>query len=282
MKKVLAFTYRSVPYLLIISFGILIYHYISITITENLDFFTTIINGIISGIVTAVILFIVQIIWKKNILVWIENLLYQDVCLEGEWTGFLVPYLGLDHLDKISKEIAWKRFQQKQRTRTRPDKSEKTESVEASVFNEKTGKEEKISAEIILSGGNEPKNTDDDENQNQKGKTTIEINLFSEPIIVKFEIKRVGHQITGKMIEIGGASQVCSYNITGSFKNLILSGCYETTSKNNIDRGALSLMLFDNGKKLEGFFSSYSDSGHRVVPMRCVLNKNDQTTENED
>lgn len=278
LKKVLTFLNWIFPYLLMISFGIVVYHYVSLSITQNLNYFTSIISGIISGIVTALILFIVQIIWKKNVLVWIENLLYQDVCIEGEWSGFLVPFIGLDDLDKISKEIAWKRFKEMQRDRKNSKETEETEEVEASVFNEKTGKEEKISAEVVLSGGNEAETND----SATSGKKTISVNLTSVPIIVKFEIKRVGHHITGKMIEIGGASQVCSYLITGSFKNLILSGCYETTSKDSIDRGALSLMLFDNGKKLEGFFSSYSNGGHRVVPMQCILRKRNQLADNEE
>jgi len=283
LKKVWKFLCWIFPYLMMIGFGVLIYQYISVTIVENISYFTTIINGIISGIVTALILFIVQIIWRKNVLVWIENLLYQDVCIEGEWSGFLVPFIGLDDLDKISKEIAWKRFKEAQRERANSNssKQEKTEEVEASVYNEKTGKEEKISAEVVLSEGNEAETADNSQTTGTRTRK-IAINLASVPIIVKVEIKRVGHQVTGKLIEIGGASEVCSYMISGSFKNLILSGCYETTSKDNIDRGALSLMLFDNGKKLEGFFSSYSDSGHRVVPMQCVLRKRNQLSENDE
>ncbi len=280
LKKVLKLIYGTLPYLLIISFGIAVYHYVSISITQNLNYYTSIISGIISGIVTALILFIVQIIWKKNVLVWIENLLYQDVCIEGEWSGLLVPFMGLEDLDKITQEIAWKRFKEMHKEARNSKKLEETEEVEASIYNEKTGKEEKISAEVVLSG------VDDNDTKTKEsvnsGKKTISVNLTSVPIIVKFEIKRVGHQITGKMIEIGGASQVCSYLITGSFKNLILSGCYETTSKDNIDRGALSLMLFDNGKKLEGFFSSYSDGRHKVVPMQCILRKRNQLAENDD
>lgn len=278
MKAFLGFIKWIFPYLLMIAFGILIYYYISITIEKNLDYLTSIINGIISGVVTALILFIVQIIWRKNILIWIENLLYQDVCIEGEWSGFLVPYLGLDDLDKISKEIAWRRFKEMHRQRGKSKETEKTEEVEASVYNEETGKDEKISAEVVLSEGNDSEN----EGNPPKKSRTIEINLSSIPIIVKVDIKRVGHKISGKMIEIGGASQVHSYLIAGSFKNLILSGCYETTNKDNIDRGALSLMLIDNGKKLEGFFSSYSDNTHKVAPMQCVLRKRNQLENTEE
>lgn len=60
---------------------------------------------------------------------------------------------------------------------------------------------------------------------------------------------------------------------SGLFKNLILSGTYETFNKENMDRGAFSLMLIDNGKKFEGFFSVYNDDNHSISPMQCILRK---------
>lgn len=32
-------------------------------------------------------------------------------------------------------------------------------------------------------------------------------------------------------------------------------------------------MIIKNGEKLEGFFSSYEDGSHRIVPMKCILVK---------
>lgn len=272
-RKILKVIKLIIPYILMLIFTILIYHYVRISMEKQLDYFTPIINGILSGVVTAVILFIVQIIWRKNVLIWFENLLYQDVCIEGEWSGVLIPYLGLDDLDKISKDIAWRQFIEMRRESIKRERKENksNETVEASIIDEDTGEEEKISAEVVLS-----EKESNQSNSGESKKKTIKINLRAAPIVVRFEIKRTGHQISGKMLETGGASQIHSYLIEGSFKNLILSGCYETISKDHIDRGALSLMLFANGTKLEGFFSSYSDGSHKIVPMQCILRKRNQ------
>jgi len=278
IKKLFWHLYRFIPYALTILFAIIVYYYISISLDKNYNYYTSIISGIISGVVTALILFVFQVLWKKNIQTWIENLLYQDVCIEGEWHGFLVPFLGLEDLDKIYKEMAWRRFKELlKKGKLQPQEKKRADAEDATVIDEKTETGEKVSAEVVLQ---ETKKTESD----NKGEKKILVNLEPTPIIVRVEMKRIGHKISGRIIEIGGASNICSYSISGTFKNLILSGCYETTSKDNIDRGALSLMLLENGKKLEGFFSSYSDGGHRIVPMQCILKKKNQLNEphNED
>lgn len=237
------------------------------------------IDGIISGIVTAIILFIVQILWKKNLLVFIENLLYQDVKIEGEWNGFIVPFIGLDELDKMQKEIAWSRFKAMRKNNSFQSEENTEESntatnnhmtTAATIYDEKTGKEEKVEAEIIYD------KKDKKSNQLTKEKTVISIS--AKPIVVRAELKRNGHKITGKIIEIGGASDIHTYEVNGSFKNLILTASYESSSESHIDRGALSLMLVNNGNLFEGFFSSYNDSEHCMSPMKCYLYKRSSRT----
>ena len=237
------------------------------------------IDGIISGIVTAIILFIIQILWKKNLLVFIENLLYQDVKIEGEWNGFIVPFIGLDELDKMQKEIAWRRFkamrkhnsfQTENNTESADTQTSNEMTTAATIYDEKTGKEEKVEAEIIYD------KKDLKSNHSTKEKTIISIS--AKPIVVRAELKRNGHKITGKIIEIGGASDIHTYEVNGTFKNLILTASYESSSENHIDRGALSLMLINNGNLLEGFFSSYNDSDHCMSPMKCYLYKRSSRT----
>ncbi|MDM1042464.1 MULTISPECIES: hypothetical protein [Empedobacter] len=238
------------------------------------------IDGIISGVVTAIILFIIQVLWKKNLLVFIENLLYQDVKIEGEWNGFIVPFIGLDELDKMQKELAWSRFKEMRKKNSfKSEESLKPESKDnetnpmttsATIYDEKTGKEEKVEAEIIYDKKNN--------SSNQSTKERSFISISAKPIVVRAELKRNGHKITGKIIEIGGASDIHTYEVNGTFKNLILTASYESSSENHIDRGALSLMLIQNGNLLEGFFSSYNDNDHCMSPMKCYLYKRSSRT----
>ena len=238
------------------------------------------IDGIISGVVTAIILFIIQVFWKKNLLVFIENLLYQDVKIEGEWNGFIVPFIGLDELDKMQKELAWSRFKEMRKKNSfKSEESLKPESKDnetnpmttsATIYDEKTGKEEKVEAEIIYDKKNN--------SSNQSTKERSFISISAKPIVVRAELKRNGHKITGKIIEIGGASDIHTYEVNGTFKNLILTASYESSSENHIDRGALSLMLIQNGNLLEGFFSSYNDNDHCMSPMKCYLYKRSSRT----
>ena len=161
------------------------------------------IDGIISGVVTAIILFIIQVLWKKNLLVFIENLLYQDVKIEGEWNGFIVPFIGLDELDKMQKELAWSRFKEMRKKNSfKSEESLKPESKDnetnpmttsATIYDEKTGKEEKVEAEIIYDKKNN--------SSNQSTKERSFISISAKPIVVRAELKRNGHKITGKIIE---------------------------------------------------------------------------------
>lgn len=51
-----------------------------------MDFASSIIAGVIGGIIATVIwVAVIQLLWKKLIEPWIEELLYQDVKIEGRW-----------------------------------------------------------------------------------------------------------------------------------------------------------------------------------------------------
>lgn len=76
-------------------------------------------------------------------------------------------------------------------------------------------------------------------------------------------------------------SQIHTYVITGSFKNLIFTGQYENESNEHIDRGSFSLMLVRNGKKMEGFFASYGDDEHRIFPFKCILNRHSELKQHD-
>lgn len=287
MKKYFKTTIGLLPYVTMILVTGLLGFYIHKYFNSNEKLFDTITTGVVSGLITAILLFFIQIIWRKNIVVWIENLLYQDVCVEGEWSGIIVPFIGLETIDKFQKEMAWKSFKQRVRREMAADKEpdtskENTETQDAEIIDDSdtaTQKSEPVTAEVVIHKGKEKEDSEQSGDSSKKVKT--EFRISPTPIIIRAEIRRSGHNINGRIIEIGGASKVHSYNIAGTFKNLILSGTYETFSKDHMDRGAFSLMLLENGKKLEGFFSSYADGEHRITPMQCILRKRHINTNDE-
>lgn len=233
-----------------ISIFLIIFFYIkSVDFKHPASFYKTLIDGIISGIVTAFIIFIFQVLRKKNILVWFENILYQEVHIEGEWSGFIVPYVGLKDIDDIQKDIAWRIFKNKMKennprkndNETNEDENEVVGQTTAKVIDNETGDEKEVSAEVTVHSSKQNSN-------NPTKDKTIKVNISPTPIFVKADIKRIGFKITGKIVEHGGASDIHTYNVTGTFKNLILTGTYESTNRNHIDRGSLSLMLMQNGQ----------------------------------
>ncbi|MBO1927196.1 hypothetical protein J3998_06360 [Thiomicrorhabdus sp. 6S2-11] len=266
LKAFASMLWKIFPHFILIVSGVFLWWYLNGLASSSSKIVDSLAGGIVSGLITALLLFVFAILWRKNIEPWFENLLYQDVCIEGEWSGILIPYLGLEDLDRAAKRAAWRRFQEKLRTERKADRGE---PIPSSSVADQSGEKE-VSAELILHNDQDSKPEADEKEKH------IKIAIGSVPIIVRVELVRVGHKISGRIIEIGGASKVHTYNIGGSFKNLILSGCYETCNRDHIDRGALSLMLTNNGKVLEGFFSSYSDGQHKIVPMQCVLKKKNQ------
>lgn len=270
LKKIGLMLWKIFPHFILITSGVFLWWYLTETSDSSTGVFGSLASGIISGLITALLLFVFAILWRKNIEPWFENLLYQDVCIEGEWAGILIPYLGLEDLDRAAKKAAWRKFQERVR---RERKTERGEPIPATSVSEH-GDQKEISAELILH--NDAKSSSGSESENERH---IKIAIAPLPILIRVEISRTGHKVSGRIIEIGGASKVHTYTINGSFKNLILAGCYETCSRDHIDRGALSLMLKNNGKVFEGFFSSYSDNNHKVTPMQCILKKRNQLSD---
>lgn len=266
--------WNILPHFVLIVSGTFLWWYLTTATDDSTAVFSSIASGIISGVVATFLVFVFAILWRKNINPWFENLLYQDVCVEGEWSGILVPYLGLEDVDRIAKKEAWRRYTRRVRKERREERGEPI--PDATTINE-NGNSKDVSAELILHNEKQGGEGADEPEQNRDKKIKIEIGAV--PIIIRVEIHREGHKVSGRIIEIGGASKVHTYNINGTFKNLILSGCYETCSRDHIDRGALSLMLKNNGKLFEGFFSSYSDRENKIVPMQCILKKKNQLSD---
>ncbi len=258
------------PYLLLIGFGLLCWRWFEFASANQQDIYTPIVNGVIGGIVTSFLILVFSILWRSNITPWIENLLYKDTEVAGGWTGVLVPFIGIEEIDKRRVKIALgviRRRRKKRKNESEKDEEHCGTDISASVESEDGSKN--VEAELILK---KKKSEASDEYEEEK-RVVIGIASPVAPIEVRVEFRRTGHSLTGQVVEIGGASQVHTYSIKGSFKNLILTGEYENEDGTHIDRGSLSLMLLNNGKTLEGFFSSYADSDHRVAPFKCLLNR---------
>lgn len=279
-------TLRSLaPYLIFLGFGILCWQWFAFTNQAQADLAEPIVNGVIAGVVTSILILIFSIVWRSNITPWIENLLYKDTKIEGVWNGVLVPFIGIEEIDKRRVKIAFGIVERRRRRRkqnTDEAQREQNNGTEISVSAKaQDGEAERdIEAELII------KDTPDSEKQDSQDelvdrKFFLKIGSGLEPIEVRVEVKRIGHSVMGQIVEIGGASDIHTYGFTGSFKNLILTGEYENEDCAHIDRGSLSLMLRKNGRSLEGFFSSYVDGDHHMAPFKCVLKRQDRSADNE-
>jgi hypothetical protein len=97
--------------------------------------------------------------------------------------------------------------------------------------------------------------------------------LYPESPRIRQEVinlERHGHQISGTMICINGGDKGEKYNLSGSFRNLILPLTYESTEKGKTDRGSLTLMCLANGEVLKGQIANY-DTNHNTVQSAGVI-----------
>lgn len=131
------------------------------------------------------------------------------------------------------------------------------------------GAEKNIDAQLILPDDEEKEKG----NKDAKKTSKLTFKISATPTRVRLDLSRVGHRISGRLTELGGASDVHTYNLEGEFRNLIAAGCYDNDNTSSLDRGSYSMMLIENGKKLEGYFSAYADEDHRIRPMKCILVK---------
>lgn len=280
--KTLSWIWKTIcslaPYLIFMSFGVLCWRWFEFANQSQFNMAEPIINGVIGGVVTSILILIFSVIWRSNITPWLENLLYKDTKIEGIWQGILVPFVGIEEIDKRRIKIAFgiieRRRQKKKNKAEEPTADAKNSEQNLAITataQDKDGDRD-IEAELIIkSAPDDVANADQGELIDRK--FFIKIGADFAPIEVRVEIKRVGHMVTGQIVEIGGASYIHTYRLSGSFKNLILTGEYENQDCAHIDRGGLSLMLRGNGQSLEGFFSSYVDEDHKMAPFKCVLKR---------
>lgn len=70
-------------------------------------------------------------------------------------------------------------------------------------------------------------------------------------------LTRHGHAVVGTMICTAGLDEGEQYQLSGSFRNLILPLVYETESKSKTDRGTITLKLVGNAQELRGKLAAY-------------------------
>lgn len=265
MKKIR----ENLHWLFIFSITVLVWSWLDYGLAKKFDVLKPIIEGVIGGVVTALLLLLFTTLWKTNITPWFENITYRDAKIEGVWHGFLVPYMGIEEIDRLRAQAAWRKIMKESRAE-KQEKNEDTIPVEATVENNE-GEKTSSRAELIFQPREQT--TESNERDMPKKHKSISITIGVQPIRVRAEFWRVGHNVEGRFIEIGGASEVHTYYVFSTFRNLILCGRYENENPQNIDRGSLSLMLKANGDIFEGFFASYADQKNKIHPFRCILKR---------
>ncbi|RNC85886.1 MAG: hypothetical protein ED557_03705 [Balneola sp.] len=93
------------------------------------------------------------------------------------------------------------------------------------------------------------------------------------PSEIRVNLKRNGYRIRGDFLGISGSEKGTIAKLEGEFKNLILSGIYDTKDNQIIDKGSFSFISIKNGTMLKGYFSSYENNSHSIRPFYCLLKK---------
>lgn len=78
-------------------------------------------------------------------------------------------------------------------------------------------------------------------------------------------LRQKAHRITGTLVATSGTDEGAAYELSGEFKNLILTLTYVNTEKGARDRGTLTLMSKADGRRLVGKSAYYSTDGDLVA-----------------
>ncbi len=88
-------------------------------------------------------------------------------------------------------------------------------------------------------------------------------------------LNRVAHSVTGDVAIVEGPNQGQTYELNGTFKNLILTATYSAKDRQSLDRGSYTLMLKNNGKAMEGHSSFYEDDKGLIETGPCIWKRKD-------
>jgi hypothetical protein len=84
----------------------------------------------------------------------------------------------------------------------------------------------------------------------------------------RIELQRVGYSVHGSVLCVSGYSEGETYEFSGTFKDLILTGSYQVRGR-GLERGPLTLMMIGGGLKLKGYLSYYDNDQHSVNAAPC-------------
>lgn len=85
----------------------------------------------------------------------------------------------------------------------------------------------------------------------------------------RITLRRVGYAVSGVANCVSGYSEGQTYEFTGTFKNLLLTGTYQVTNSRSLERGTFTLMLVQGGARLQGYLSYYDNMVHSVRSAPC-------------
>lgn len=90
-----------------------------------------------------------------------------------------------------------------------------------------------------------------------------------------FFIERFGHSIVAHSTLLTGPEAGATFTASGKFSNLILTATYGATRQDTLDRGAVALMLWDNGNRMSGHLICYSNAHNRIesVAFECYKDR---------
>jgi len=224
-------------------------------------------TGVLAGIATSILIALARRFWIGLIKPSIEDILYRDAKIEGRWKAqFSAASVDPDRVHRI---IAATR------------KNEQDKLLKAVKAVAETEKARKIEAQVETN--NEAgENKDKDKDKDKVEKPKIRIQRSSSEQKSEWEntfsvtLARKGHVVTGTMLGTTGGNEGRNYTLNGSFRNLILTGTYESTDRTEIERGCFSLMLKNNGSCLYGYMIAYSDSDHDLGAIKTTWSRHRQ------
>jgi hypothetical protein len=84
----------------------------------------------------------------------------------------------------------------------------------------------------------------------------------------RIDLERTGYSVHGSVICVSGYSEGETYELSGTFKDLILTGSYQMRGR-GLERGTFTLMMIGGGQKLSGFLAYYDNDQHSVRTTQC-------------
>jgi len=88
-----------------------------------------------------------------------------------------------------------------------------------------------------------------------------------------WNIKRKGHRVYGEIIPTEGPDKGNTYFFDGLIKNLVFTGSYSSSSRQNLDRGVFNFMIKKNGNSFLGYCAMYSDPEHDILSFNYTGNR---------